>query len=122
MAVTPPEPPSSLLERAAQRLEERAAAATAGPWRASGYELYSDVTEEPIVELGFAEGGFRRQEDAAWAAMADPLLAAPLAAMLRDDAVRLSWAGHRDEVDHGYRGFDLARAILGESVPGEDSK
>jgi hypothetical protein len=57
---------------------------------------------------------------AAWAKLMGPPVAAPLAAMLRDDAVRLAWAARCDEVDHGYRGFDLARAILGEPVPGED--
>lgn len=106
--MTPPEPPSSLLERAAQLIESRAAAATTGPWVASGYEMYSTGGDE-VVEIGHEAGGFVRQEDATWSATLNPAVAASLAALFRGSA------------DHpAPAALDLAKVILGEPVPGED--
>lgn len=107
--------PSVLLQRAAELLERRAADATGGSWRASGYEVYSDASERPIVELGWEEGGFARQEDAAWAALANPLWAAPLANILRYEA-RTNGSAHRGDL------IALARLVLGASAEGKEQQ
>lgn len=122
--------PSLLLRRAADKLPGLAAAATKGPWRASGYEVYSAVTEEPIVELGYAEGGFAHQDDATWAAMANPLWAGPLVAWLRYTQVQYEVAERRvatyggsvdnwmSETDRA--ALEFACLILGVSAEGPE--
>lgn len=136
--MTSPESPSLLLQRAADKLERRAEAATEGPWRASGFEIYpADVTEDPIVEVGFESGGFTREEDAAWAAMANPLWAAPLVAWLREAASSFEAYGgmppglmQSDEVagtyGHTYRfmhgAMEFAQLVLGFSAEGKERR
>jgi hypothetical protein len=100
--VTPPEPLSSLLERAAAELERRAA--DFGPMKYWELEVRG-------ADLSLA--------GAAWAKLMGPLVAAPLAALLRSDAARISWAETWDQVDRSYAGGRLAAFILGEPAPGE---
>jgi hypothetical protein len=61
-----------------------------------------------------------RQEDEDWLTTMNPLVAPPLAAMLRSDAARISWADNWSQVDRLYAGGRLAGLVLGEPVPGED--
>lgn len=130
-----PESPSLLLKRAADKLENAAAVATEGPWRASGYEVYATASEVPVVELGYAEGGFTREEDATWAAMLSPAVAAPLVAWLREAAAAREQYGKVPKalmqdggVAPAYRftyhfvegALEFARLILGVSAEGEE--
>jgi len=125
--VTPPESPASLLERAATRLEELSNAATPPEWstkdlsdfghkgvwwvEAETKDMFCCVAELETVNP---------KADAAWIATMSPAVAAPLASMLRFDAMRLRWANAYEDVDKSYQGFELARLILGTPVPGED--
>jgi hypothetical protein len=112
------ESPSALLERAAARLEELAAAVEGGPW------CQHDFAGEPILlskpsatdkttwRTVIGEGV--HPAVIAWVEAMQPDAAALLAAMLRSDAKRISWAKTCAEVDKGYKGLELARRVLGE--------
>jgi hypothetical protein len=144
-AVTPPESPSSLLERAAQRLERLADLATQGTWRAAPHP-HSPGKANVVIEVAQLTGGFTASlfnssccggncyghvengDDAVWIATVSPAIAAPVVAWLRDSASSVR-EHDEDIVANGERGrycpnedqaVELARLILGEPVPGED--
>lgn len=117
------ESPSQLLERAASRLEELASEATEGRWYATkheyGAEVYSTVNGMSEAVAADRNAGGVGWDDAEWIVRMSPAVAAPLAAMLRFDAMRLRWAPRCEDVDSSYRGFELARLVLGLSVEEE---
>jgi hypothetical protein len=111
MAVTPPEPPSSLLERAAQRLEELA----------TGYDPEVWKVLSIVITLG-------NKQAAEWMKSMTPAVVTPIARWLRDSASSVR-EHDEDLVANGEKGrycpnedqaIELARLILGEPVPGED--
>lgn len=123
-----PESPRSLLDRAAARLEELATAATQPTWRAvdladAGHPGVWWVQAETadsfscVAELETVNP----RADAEWIAALSPAVAAPLAAMLRWDARRLSWAKTCADVDKSYQGFEFARRVLGEPNAGKET-
>lgn len=122
-----PETPRSLLERAATRLEELATAATAPVWSAEdlanaghpGVWWVQAETEDSFSCVAELET-VNPRADAEWIAALSPAVAAPLAAMLRWDARRLSWASACGDVDKSYQGFELARLILNEPDAGKE--
>jgi hypothetical protein len=117
-AVTPPEPPSSLLERAAQRVEEFARSTSPAPW---GLNLFADQVRDYHQEPIAYDTGER---NAAWMALMSPAVAAPLAKWLRNTARYVhfergavsSEENGREFFEGKYGGaFELARLILRES-------
>jgi hypothetical protein len=125
--VTPPESPSSLLERAAQRLERLAE-------HFGGYQ--QAATEEPdrvgSPVTWWAYDNVDRNALRAgklWIETMSPAVARPLAQWLRSSARYIhfergavsSEESGRDFFEGKYGGaFELSRLILGEPVPGED--
>jgi hypothetical protein len=105
--VASPEPPASLLERAARRVDELAESATPAPW-GSGLELCQTLKIH--------------RDDGNWISAMSPALAVPLAEMLRDAAHRMRRQDHLDPNGSTYQrcALDIAQAILGTPVPGED--
>ncbi len=89
--------PAARLRLAADLLEQRAAAATPGPWRYANPDEIDDLCAGParMDQPGafglngewVAECGPDADDDALWIAMLGPQVAAPLAAWLRAEAV-----------------------------------
>lgn len=103
------ETPSALLERAAQLIEQRASEATPGPWRDLPMGSDGSVVLAGGNTISTARRPARCGEfgDATWIAMMSPVLAGPIAAMLRYEA-RTNGTAHRGEL------IRLARRILGD--------
>lgn len=140
----PPEPPSSLLGRAADKLAGLAATATPGPWhwipekhhRQPGTAYFSEAVF--VGELGRAavcvattgqSDDPPSMRDAAWIAIMSPAVASPVIEWLR----YAQWAYSTLEqqmrpgasMDHlvdppTLAALAFARAVLGVPVPGED--
>lgn len=106
--------PSVLLQRAAEHLEALESRAIIGPWDTCGPNVTGGGDEQWDVATASTS------TTALWIATMSPAVAAPLAAMLRWDAKRLSWAARCEDVDKSYRGFELARQILG--LPSKDEE
>lgn len=105
--------PSLLLQRAAELIEQRAAKATPGPWRDEAMGSDGSV----VLAGGYTVSTARRPArcgefaDATWIAMANPLLAQPLASILRDAAFNLDC--HPEYRTHYLSYIALAEAVLG---------
>jgi hypothetical protein len=130
--VTTPESPSSLLERAADLIENLACGATAGPWRSSPHPSHRDESNvldskgsSPFVSAccgGNCYGYVERPEDAAWIATLDPSVAPSLVAWLRRAASYFAPSGpltdeEADTDPYAGPAMQFARTVLGEETP-----
>lgn len=105
-ADTPPESPSSLLERAAAKLEDDAAHTIAGPW----WNAYHRVLAGRDGEDDVAHGATART--AGWIATMSPSVASPLVEWLRTVA---SYVGNGQRLNDADRAaLRFARLVLGE--------
>jgi len=124
------ESPSSLLGRAAELIEQRAAEATQGAWtiQSPDHVVTNIDSGERSVASEYDEGACD-QEDARWICMMSPVVAAPLVAWLRcaqamyEHAERMSRNKSWDAVDNHVGplerpALEFARLIVGE--PGKD--
>ena len=102
------EPPSVLLQRAADLLEERASRTVfCGPWWTSGNEVWTGGDGEALAAK--AHTTFT----AHWIAMMDPEMAKPLANILRGVAFTLDCHPEYADLERNY--IALAKQILRES-------
>lgn len=106
------ESPTLLLQRAADELERLA----------EHFAVYEEEQERSDefpsasarwIHLNVSQAAHLPANEWMW--MMTPAVAGPIAAMLRFDAMRLKWAARCEDVDKSYRGFELARLILGEA-------
>lgn len=126
--------PVDQLRRAAHRIEQLAADATAGPWTWEAREdwgwgdwhtVTAPTAGHDVARGGYEGGGVEREEDAAWICTLNPLIAASLAALLGSAAddleatARSVWSGlapaevaARADQEWFRRPLALARAIL----------
>jgi hypothetical protein len=129
MAVTPPESPASLLERAAQRLLELSSDPMGPPqpwwvdWHKTG--AWGSIRPPEVCGRGkplFTPTNHATVSDVEWVTVMSPSIARLLVEMLRDAARRMDQHDHLDPNGSTYQrcALDIARAILGEPVPGED--
>lgn len=120
------ESPAALIRRASERLREAAGAATSGPWSivpgAANVWRFPDEGAPTLVVCGIGNRTDRRvrKEDAAYIALADPVVGAALADWLDAEAAVIeSWRDMvRDEDDldaTGVAALTLARSILRET-------
>lgn len=116
--VTPPESPASLLERAAQRLEDLESRAVVGPWSTCAAKVTAGGDEQWLV------ADAHTSTTALWIATMSPVIAAPLAKWLRSSARYVHYErgavsseeNGREFFEGKYGGaFELARLILGEN-------
>lgn len=79
--------PQDELRAAASIVRERAAKATPGPWLEGGYGNYGPTVHDVASTFGIeTEDSDRGKGNAAWIALANPLLAEPLADWLEETA------------------------------------
>lgn len=123
--MTPPESPSSLLERAADLIEARESLAVIGPWTTCA----DKVTAGPDEAWQVADA--HTSTTAAWIAMMSPSVATPLVAWLRAEANTASaWADTSvrwPDVPDSYRdappseALKFARMVLGVPLEQEET-
>ncbi len=110
------ESPSALLERAAARLGELAAAAEAGPWRQHDFAgepiLLSKPSADDKTTWRTVIGDGVKPAVIAWVEGMQPAVAAPLVKWLRDTAEDLR-VGPVQTSSEDYA-LEFARRILGE--------
>lgn len=118
--MTAPESSADLLRRAADRLDQLAAATTGDRWEV--VENYPDMwvvsplwNRPPPKRTGYvaseSDSGDLAEPDVHWIAAMGPQVAAPIAAWLRGAAPQVEWrydtAGYREAIE-------FARLLLGE--------
>jgi hypothetical protein len=120
--VVPPEPPPSLLERAAQRLLELSSDALGEPqkwWMDCRPTKWGEHTDWEICGRGkplFVATDHATVSDMEWVTVVSPSVAVLLVAWLRQASLAYRLDGDNTQEENALK---FAQAILGESVPGE---
>lgn len=114
--MTPPESPPSLLERAADLIENLACGATGEAWEVeegTGDIISPTLSSNRVRRVVTGYDLEILPEDRAWIATLNPSVATPLVAWLRDTAEDLR-VGPVENSSQQYA-LTLARTVLGES-------